>query len=369
MNYTYKFRLYPTQEQKVKLAKHFGCCRWVYNYFLKERIKFYEENKDNEKKRLNYCDNARELTKIKKELVWLNEAANQCMQQSLINLQIAYDRFFKRLNKFPKLKTKKNKQSAKFVERVKVVDKTLRIGNFREGVKLRLHRPIEGKIKQATVSKNKAGQYYVSISVERQLDKLPPTTKEIGLDLGIKTLAVSSDGKAYENPKTRSRFEKKLRLVNKAHIRTIKDSNGREKARLKLAKVYNKITNIRQDYLNKLSIQLVRENQTIIVEDLDVKSMLEKKKFSKRIAQACWSDFITKLTYKCEWYGRQLIKIDRYFPSSKICSNCEYKNDSLKLSDRKWICSNCQQELDRDLNAAINIKKEGLNILAKSMTN
>jgi putative transposase len=132
------------------------------------------------------------------------------------------------------------------------------------------------------------------------------------------------------------------------------------KARLRLAKVYNKITNIRQDYINKLSIQLVRENQTIIVEDLDVKSMLEKKKFSKHIADACWSDFVTKLTYKSEWYGRQLIKVDRYFPSSKICSNCKYKNDSLKLADRKWTCPNCQQELDRDLNAAINIKKEGL---------
>jgi putative transposase len=363
MNYTYKFRLYPNKEQQTKLAKHFGCCRWVYNYFLKERINFYEENKDKKKKSLSYNDNAKELTQLKKKFIWLNEVAVQCMQQSLMNLEKAHDRFFKRLSKFPKFKSKRDKQSSKFNDRVKVENNILYISNFREGIKLRLHRPIEGNIKQATVSKNPAGQYYVSILVERELDKLAPITKGIGLDLGIKTLAVSSDGQAYENPKTYSRFEKRLRLLNKAFSRTIKLSKGREKARLKLAKIYNKITNIRQDYLNKLSIQLVRENQTIIVEDLDVRGMLEKKnisKINKYINDACWYDFVTKLTDKCVWYGRQLIKVDRYFPSSKICSSCEYKNNDLKLSDRKWKCSNCQQELDRDLNAAINIKKEGL---------
>jgi putative transposase len=254
MNYTYKFRLYPTQEQQVKLAKHFGCCRYVYNYFLKERIKFYEENKDKEKKGLTYYDNAKQLTKIKKDLIWLNQVSVECMQQSLMNLDEGYKKFFKNINKFPKLKIRRDKQSCQFVQKIKIDSINIYASNFREGIKVRLHRPIEGNIKQATVSKNKAGQYYVSILVERELSKLPSTTKEIGLDLGMKTLAVSSDGKTYENTKTYSKFEKRLRLLNKAFSRTIKLSKGREKARLKLVKVYNKIINIRQDYLNKLSI-------------------------------------------------------------------------------------------------------------------
>ena len=371
-DYTYKLRLTPTKEQEVLLSKHFGSIRYVYNLFLDRRTKFYLEAKEKQlaKKTLTYVDMAKELTQIKthEDTEWLNEVNSQSLQHSLKHLDGAYNRFFKKLAKFPRFKSKKNKQSFRIPQFVTIANKRIHFPKFKEGIKIDLHREIEGEINYATITRNKAGQYYACIGVTRTIEPKSKTDKMIGIDLGIKSLVVCSDGQTFPNIKTTKQYEKQLRLRQKELSRTKKGSKGRDKARLKVGKIQVKIANIRHNHLHQITSKLIRDNQTIVCEDLSVKNMMSNRCLSKSIGDASWGELVRQLTYKAGWYGRKLVKIDRYFPSSKTCSHCGYINEGLTLDQREWKCPRCQENLDRDLNASLNILRQGLNNLMVGTT-
>lgn len=364
-DYTYKFRLYPTKEQEIKLAKHFGCVRWAYNYFLDKRVKFYLEAKEKDlaKKCLNYNDDAKALTELKKqtETIWLNDVNSQSLQHALKHLDSGFNRFYKKLSKFPKFKKRNNKQSFRVPQHVKIEDKKLYIVKFKEGIKINLHRKVEGEIKNATISKNCSGQYFVCIGVQRHIKHLPKFNKLVGIDLGIKSLATCSDGTEYKNIKPYKTLEKRRKVLAKNLSRSVKGSKGREKARKKLAKLDNYIKNVRQDHLHKISHKIISENQTIVMEDLNVNGMLKNRKLSKAIWDCSLSELVRQVEYKSKWYGREFLQVSRWFPSSKTCGNCGYINDNLTLKDREWTCLKCEMKHDRDVNAAKNILKQGLN--------
>ena len=366
-DYTYKLRLTPTKEQEVLLSKHFGSIRYVYNLFLDRRTKFYLEAKEKQlaKKTLTYVDMAKELTQIKthEETEWLNEVNSQSLQHSLKHLDGAYNRFFKKLAKFPRFKSKKNKQSFRIPQFVTIANKRIHFPKFKEGIKIDLHREIEGEINYATITRNKAGQYYACIGVTRTIEPKPKTDKMIGIDLGIKSLVVCSDGQTFPNIKTTKQYEKLLRLRQKELSRTKKGSKGRDKARLKVGKVQVKIANIRHNHLHQITSKLINENQVICLEDLSVKNMMSNHCLSKSIGDASWGELVRQITYKAGWYGRKLVKIDRYFPSSKTCNHCGYINEGLTLDQREWECPRCQENLDRDHNASLNILKLGSNLI------
>lgn len=364
-DYTYKFRIYPTPEQEVKLAKHFGSVRWCYNYFLNKRVKHYMTTKeqDLEKKSLNYNDDAKALTELKQktETKWLNEVNSQSLQHALKHLDSSFNRFFKKLAKFPKFKSKNNKQSFRIPQHVKVENNKLHIVKFKEGVEINLHRPIEGEIRNATITKNSAGQYHVSIGVQREIKKLEPNDNIIGIDLGLKTLVTCSDGIVFENIRPYKTLQARRRILAKNVSRALKGSKGREKARNKLAKLDNHIHNIRHNHLHKVSHKIVSENQTIIMEDLNVSGMMKNRKLSKSVWDCSLSELVRQISYKSKWYGREFLQVSRWFPSSKTCSNCSYINDNLTLNDREWKCPRCETLHDRDFNASVNIKRQGLN--------
>jgi len=370
--YTYRMRLYPNKGQEVLLSKHFGSIRFVYNLFLDRRTKFYLEAKEKQlsKKTLTYVDMAKELTQIKskEETEWLNEINSQSLQHAIKHLDSAYNRFFKKLAKFPRFKSKKNKQSFRIPQFVKVELGKIYFPKFKEGIRMDDHRGIVGEINYATITRNKAGQYYACIGVTREIASKMKTNKTIGIDLGLKSLVVCSDGQRFDNIKTTKKYEKQLRLRQKELSRTKKSSKGREKARLKVGKVQVKIANIRHNHLHQITSKLIRENQTIVCEDLAVKNMMTNHCLSKSIGDASWGELVRQLTYKAGWYGKNIVKIDRFFPSSKTCSHCGYINDGLTLDQREWDCPRCQANLDRDLNASQNILRQGLNNLMVGTT-
>lgn len=365
--YTYKMRLYPNKEQEVLLSKHFGSIRYVYNLFLDRRIKFYLEAKEKQlaKKTLSYVDMTKELTQIKskEETEWLNECNSQSLQHALKHLDSAYNRFFKKLAKFPRFKSKKNKQSFRIPQFVKVELGKIYFPKFKEGIRMDDHRGIVGEINYATITRNKAGQHYACIGVTREIFPKIKTNKTIGIDLGLKSLVVCSDGQRFDNIKTTKKYEKQLRLRQKELSRTKKDSKGRDKARLKVGKVQVKIANIRHNHLHQITSKLMNENQVICLEDLSVKNMMANHCLAKSIGDASWGELVRQLTYKAGWYGKKIVKIDRFFPSSKICNHCGYINDGLTLDQREWECPRCQKKLDRDLNASQNILRQGLNLM------
>lgn len=355
-SYTYKFRLYPTKTQEVLLSKHFGCVRFIYNHFLGQRVDAYL----NEKKTLNYYDNAKDLTQLKKEKVWLKEVNSQSLQFTLKCLEGAYGKFFARSAKFPRFKSKKGKQSFCVPQHGKVKDGRLFIGKFRKGIKIKVHRPIEGEVKHITVSRNPSGQYFACICVEREMKRLPPKTKVVGVDLGIKTLATQSDGKTYPNIRPYRTLEDRLAKLQQWFSRTEKGSQHRERLRKRIAKLYQRITNIRNDHLNKVSWQMVRDNGTIVLEDLNIKGMMKNHCLAKAVADVSLADLVRMVKYKAAWYGRDVLQVDRWFPSSKTCGECGYIKQDLTLGDREWTCPRCEVKHDRDLNAAKNIKRQGL---------
>lgn len=361
-----KFKLSPTDNQIILLNKHFGSVRFVYNYFLNERKVEYETNKQS----LSYYDNIFALVRLKKkeELKWLCEINSQSLQYSLKCLDGAYNSFFKKRAKFPKFKSKKSKNSFTIPQNTKIKNDKLFIPKFQEGIKINLHRKIEGKIKQCTVSKTATNEYFVSILVETTHIPLPKTGKQVGIDLGLKDFVITSEGHRYKNNRYTKKYAKKLKSAQQHLSRKKKGSNRYEKQRLKVAKIYKKITNSRNDNLHKVSIDLVKKYDVICVEDLNVKLMMKNKSFSKYISDASWGLFVQMLTYKAKWNEKDLVKIDRFFPSSKTCNNCNHINQSLKLDQREWTCSNCNSVLDRDLNAAKNILKEGLKQINSSGT-
>ena len=348
---TYKYKIRPTEEQKVLIEKHLWCCRFVWNTYLGERIKAYDE----EWKTLTYKDNAKALTQLKKELTWLKEVNSQSLQATLKDLNWAYDRFFKKISKFPRFKSKKNpKKWFHIPQNVKLQWKKLSIPKFKEWIKVILHRPLLWKIRNATITKVNSW-YYVSITCENQVESLPTVEKNIGIDLWLTDFCITSNWDKITNPRFLRRKEKKLAKVQRYYSR-----HKWKRTLRKLQRLHTKIANQRKDFLHKLSTQLIHENQVICLEDLNVKWMMKNHKLAKSIWEVWWWMFKSFLTYKAEWYWRKVIIIDRYFPSSKTCNCCWNIKEELKLSERKYHCESCWVELDRDINAAKNILKEGL---------
>ena len=359
---SYKYKINPNEEQKVLLNKHFGSIRFIYNHFLNERKREYETNKQT----LNYYDNAKSLTELKKqeEYSWLNEVNSQSLQASLKSLDDAYNGFFKKRTKFPKFKSKHTKNSFKVPQAVKVEDGKLKIPKFKEPIDIILHRAFSGAIKQCTISKTPTNEYFVSILVETTHTATPKTGKSIGIDLGLKDFVITSDGYKYKNNRYTKTYQTKLKKAQQHLSRKKKGSNRYQKQKLKVAKLHKKITNSRLDNLHKVSTELIKKYDTIILEDLNIKGMIKNHKLAKHIADASWSKFIDLLTYKAEWNDKQIVKIDRFFPSSKTCNCCGYINQNLKLDVRELTCPSCHAKLDRDLNASKNILNEGYKIIS-----
>lgn len=359
---SYKYKIKPTEDQKVLLNKHFGSIRFAYNYFLNERKFEYETNKQS----LNYNHNSAALTKLKKQedFKWLREINSQSLQHSLKGLDDAYNSFFKKRTGFPKFKSKHNKNSFKVPQFVRVKDGKLIIPKFKDPIKMIQDRKFKGEIRQATLSKTPTGEYFVSILVETDHRKFEKTGKQVGIDLGIKDFVITSDGYKYKNNRFTKTYEKNLKEHQQHLSKKIKGSSKYNEQKLKVAKLHKKITNSRLDNLHKVSTELIKKYDVIVLEDLNIKGMVKNHKLSKHISDASWSKFIELLTYKAEWNDREIVKIDRFFPSSKTCNCCGYINQNLKLDIREWTCPSCKTKLDRDLNASINILNEGYKIIS-----
>jgi len=359
---SYKFRIEPTSEQIVLLSKHFGACRFVFNRFLHERKEKYL----NEKTSLNYYDNARTLTDLKKEedFDWLKEINSQSLQSAIRNLDSAYKNFFNKQNKFPRFKSKYDKQSFKIPQNALINERKLVIPKFKEGIKINLHRKIEGEILFATITKSTTGKYYVSITCEVNHKPFDKIGSKVGIDTGIKDLAILSDGKIYENIKVLKSKLKKLKYQQRQLSKKQKGCNSRQKQKIKLSLTHEKITNIRKDYLHKISTEIVKNHDIISVEDLSVKNMMKNHKLAQSLSDVSLGMFYTMLEYKSKWNDKSFVKIDRFFPSSKTCSNCGWIYQDLNLSIREWTCNSCNEHHDRDLNASKNILKQGINILS-----
>ncbi len=359
---SYKYKIKPSEEQIVLLNKHFGAIRFAYNYFLNERKVEYETNKQT----LNYNDNSAALTKLKKQddFKWLREINSQSLQHSLKGLDDAYNSFFKKRTGFPRFKSKHTKNSFKVPQFVKVINSKLIIPKFKDPIKIIQDRKFKGEIRQCTLSKTTTNEFFVSILVETDHKKFEKTGKSIGIDLGIKDFVITSDGYKYKNNRYTKTYAKKLKKNQQDLSRKVKGSNNYNKQKLKVAKIHKKITNSRIDNLHKVSTELVKKYDTIFLEDLNIKGMIKNHKLAKHIADVSWSKFISILEYKALWNGKEIIKIDRFFPSSKQCSCCGWINQNLDLSIREWTCPSCKTKLDRDLNASKNILKEGIKISA-----
>lgn len=359
----YEYRIYPNKTQRKLLAKTFGCCRYVYNHFLKRRIEYYEK----EGKYINSFALSKELTILKNELEWLKEVDCQALQQELRHQDNAFDRFFKAKKGFPKFKTKHSyRYSYTTILNVSLDIENHKIKLPKIGkVNLRLDRIPKGQIKSVIVKQVPSGKYFISLIVleeDRYLPKEQITElATIGIDLGLKDFAILSDGRKISNPRYLKQNLKKLLILQKRLSRKQKGSSNRNKSRIKVAKQHEKITNLRKDFLHKLTYQLTHENQvsTLCIEDLSVSNMIKNHKLARSISDVSWYKFRTLLEYKCELYGKNLLVIGKFEPSSKMCT-CGYINKELTLADREWICPSCGTQHDRDILAANNIKKFAL---------
>ena len=354
----YKYRLYPNNEQRIYLAKTFGCTRFVYNRMLADRIKSYEENKDLDIKSIKYPTPAQ----YKKEFLWLKEVDSLALANAQMNLDKAYKNFFRDKSVgFPKFKKKSNTSNYTTNNQnntVYIENNHIKVPKLKSMIKLEQHREFVGIIKSCTMSKVPSGKYYISILVDTENIQLSKTDKKIGVDLGIKEFAITSDGEIFSNPKHLKKSEKRLAKLQKDLSRKQKGSNNRRKARIKVAKIHEKIANQRNDFLHKVSTQLINENQVIVIEDLKVSNMIKNHKLAKSIADVSWSEFRRMLEYKAEWYSREIIIAPSNYASSQLCSNCGNKSSQTKdLSCRTYICPVCGMIMDRDINASKNLLK------------
>jgi putative transposase len=366
-----KVRLYPTEQQVEILAQHFGCARWWWNYGLNKCIETYKTTgKGLSQSGLNSLLPA---LKKDKDTEWLGECYSQVLQSVSLNLSRAYQNFFEGRAQYPKFKSRHHHQSIQYPQKVKQVNDFLKFPGKLGEVRAKIHRQLDGTIKTVTVSKCPSGKYYASVLMEYEGDYPSSNTdgKVIGIDLGIKDFAITYDGEKvskYPNPKHLAKYEKKLAKKQRIAARKVKGSNRRRKATRIVARVYEQVSNVRQDYLHKLSRKIVDNNQVIVVENLNVKGMVRNHKLAHAISDTGWGTFVNFLSYKLERSGGKLVEINRWFPSSKLCSNCHYQITELPLDIRTWICPSCGTHHDRDGNAAINIRAEGIRMLSSSGT-
>lgn len=360
-----KVRIYPTVQQEELLAQAFGSVRWLWNRFLALTNDTYKQTG----KGLSRYDLQKQLPSLKKEFEWLGSTYSQCLQVVCLNLSRAFINFFERRADYPRFKSKHGKQSLSYPQNVKINGDIISFPKIGE-IYAKIHRSIEGEIKTVTISKNKCNQYYASILFEDGKEIPAPSSdgKAIGLDMGLNDFCVTSDGSKFNNPKWLKKHERNLKIKQQSLSRKKKDSNNRNKARLKVAKVHNKITRCREDYQHKLSRRIVNENQVIVVENLNIKGMVKNHCLAKSISQVGWGQFLTMLKYKAEKEGKIYLEIGRFFPSSKTCNHCLNVVDSLPLQIREWTCQRCETKHDRDINASCNIRDEGLRILQTSGT-
>ena len=354
----YKFRLYPNDEQRIYLAKTFGCTRFVYNRMLAERIKSYEENKDLDIREMKYPTPAQ----YKGEFEWLKEVDSLALANAQMNLDKAYKNFFRDKSiGFPKFKKKTNTNNYTTNNQngtVYIENNHIKVPKLKSMIKIKQHREFVGIIKSCTVSQVPSGKYYISILVDTPNIQLPKLNSKIGVDLGIKEFAITSNEEFFHNPKHLKKSEKRLARLQKDLSRKKNGSNNRRKAKIKVAKLHEKISNQRKDMLHKVSTQLINENQVIVIEDLKVSNMIKNHKLAKSIADVSWSEFRRMLEYKAKWYGREIIIAPSNYASSQLCSNCGNKSIQTKdLSCRTYICSVCGMIMDRDINASKNLLK------------
>lgn len=370
VNKSYVFRIYPTKEQEDLINKTFGCCRYVHNYFLAKSIEDYRTTGKS-----NSCyDNMKELTQLKNELTWLKEVDSQALQQSLRNLDIAYKNFFRRVKQgttpgFPKFRKKTVCQSYRTTNcgQIQTPIKAGKIKVPKVGpVKVKQHTEIKGQWLSITVKRVPSGKYFAVVNCKDvPVEEFEKTGSVVGIDLGLKDFAITSNGDKVPNPKYLRKSERKLRRLQRQHSRRKKGSKNREKSRVKLARQHEKVRNQRNDFLHKLTTALVKSHDVICCESLNVKDMVRNHHLAKSVSDASWSEFVRQLSYKCEWHGKTLSKVDTFYPSSQLCHVCGYKNPQVKnLSVREWTCPSCGTLHDRDVNAAQNILQEGLRVLA-----
>lgn len=350
----YKYRIYPDAEQMQFFAKCFGCVRFVYNRMLSDRIEHYNLTG----KSLNNTP-----AQYKSEFTWLKEVDSLALANAQMNLNTAYRNFFRdKSNGFPKFKSKKNNNFSYTTNNQKgtvyIENGCIKLPKLKSPVKIRQHRSFEGVIKSCTISKAPSGKYHISILVETEIQKLPASDMRVGIDVGIKDFAVLSNGEAYKNPKHLRKSEKRLAKLQRDLSRKQIGSSNRNKARIKVAKLHEKIANQRMDFLHKKSTEIIRKNQAIVIEDLKVKNLMKNHNLAKSIAEVSWSRFREMLDYKSRWYGRELIIAPPDYPSSQLCSDCGNRSSQTKdLACRIYVCPECGLEIDRDYNASLNLLK------------
>ena len=370
----YKFRIYPTEEQEIFFAKTFGCVRKVYNLMLNDRKKAYEEVKNDPSKKMTFPTPA----KYKKEFPFLKEVDSLALANAQLHLDKAYKNFFRDKSVgFPRFKSKKNPVQSYTTNNQKgtialIGSKFIKVPKLKSLVRIKLHRQPKGMIKSATISRHSSGKYYISLLCKEEISELPKTNSAIGIDLGITDFAILSDGQKIDNHKFTSKMEKKLKreqrklsrraLLAKKKGIPLSEAKNYQKQKRKVARLHEKVMNQRTDFLNKLSTEIIKNHDIICIEDLNVKGMLRNHKLARSISDVSWSSFVAKLQYKADWYGREIIKVNQWFPSSQICSECGHKDGKKPLDIREWTCPICHTHHDRDINASINILIEGLRI-------